>query len=139
MLFRSHDRVGGPVAEGQELREHRLDARDIGLDVGVAQQLAAFVLARGIADLGRAAAHQDDRLVAGLLQTAQQHDLDQRTDVQAGCSGVKADVGDDRAALRRRVQFVRMGDLVDVAARLQRLEKVGLEGLVWCEGIALAE
>jgi len=123
-----HDGVGRPVAEGQELGEHLLDAGDVGRDVGVAQQLAALVLAGGVADLGRAAAHQDDRLVAGLLQAAQHHDLDQRTDVQRRGGGVEADVGGDDPAGGRRVQFLRMGDLVDVAARLQGLEEFRLEG-----------
>jgi hypothetical protein len=97
-------------------------------DVGVAQQLAAFVLAGGIADLGGAAAHQDDRLVAGLLQAAQHHDLDQAADVQGRRGGVEADIGRDDPAGGRRVQFLRMGDLVDIAARLQGLEEFRLEG-----------
>ena len=45
--------------------------------------LPAFVLAGGIADLGRPAAHQHDRLVPGLLQAAQHHDLHQAADVEA--------------------------------------------------------
>ena len=43
--------------------------------VVVVEQLARFVLEARIADLAGAAAHQHDRLVPGLLQPAQQHDL----------------------------------------------------------------
>ena len=59
----------------------------------VGEQLAALVLARRIADLGRAAAHQHDRLVPGLLQPAQHHDLDQAADVEARRGRVEADIG----------------------------------------------
>jgi hypothetical protein len=41
---------------------------------------------------------------------------------------VEADIGRDDPAGGRRVQFVRMGDLVDIAARLQGLEEFRLEG-----------
>jgi hypothetical protein len=68
-----HDRVAGPVAELQELGEDPLDPRHVAGDLIVGQQLARFVLARGVADTRRAAAHQHDRLVAGLLKPAQQH------------------------------------------------------------------
>jgi len=62
----------------------------LGGDVGLAEQLARLVLAGGIADLGRATAHQDHRLVPGLLQSAQHHDLDQAADMQAGRGGVES-------------------------------------------------
>ena len=53
------------------------------------EQLAALVLARGIADLGRAAAHQHDRLVPRLLQPPQQHDLHQAADMERGAVASK--------------------------------------------------
>ena len=52
------DRVGRAVAERQEALEHAADRRDVCVDLLVGQQLARLVLARRIADLGRAAAHE---------------------------------------------------------------------------------
>ena len=54
---------------------------------------ARCVLAGGVANLGRAATHQDDRFVAGLLKSAQHHDLDKRSDMEAVRRAVKADIG----------------------------------------------
>ena len=45
------------------------------------QDQARLVLAGGIAGLGRAAAHQQDRAVAGLLQAAQRHQLHEVADM----------------------------------------------------------
>ena len=59
----------------------------------IGEQLPGVVLAGRIADLGGAAAHQHDGLVAGLLQAAQQHDLHQAADMQAVGGGVEADIG----------------------------------------------
>ena len=52
---------------------------------------AALVLAGRIADLGRPAAHQHDRPVAGLLEPPELHDLDQAADVKARRGRVEAD------------------------------------------------
>src|ERR1043166_641422 len=52
---------------------------------------ASLVAARLIADARRAAAHQDDRLVAGLLQPVQHHDRDQVPDMQRPAGAVIAD------------------------------------------------
>ena len=79
-----HDRVVLALAEADEMGEGLADAGLVGLDRLDRQQLAALVLARRIADHGRAAAHQRDRLAAGLLQPVQHHDLHQRADVQRG-------------------------------------------------------
>ena len=81
------------------------------------EQLAALVLARGIADLGGAAAHQHDRLVPGLLQPAQHHDLDQAADMERRRGRVEADIAGHDLLLRERVQPLGVGDLVDIAAR----------------------
>ena len=74
--------------------------RDIRLDFVVGEELAAFVLARGVADLGRPAAHQDDRLVPGLLKPAQHHDLDQAADMERRRSGIEPDVARHDLACR---------------------------------------
>ena len=92
------------------------------------EQLAALVLARGIADLGRPAAHQHDRLVPGLLQPAQHHDLHQAADVQARRGRVEADVGGDDLLLRQRIERRGVGRLVDVAALVEQAEEGGSVG-----------
>jgi hypothetical protein len=58
----------------------------------VGQHLAALVAPGGIADPRGAAAHHHDRLVPGLLQAAQHHDLHQAADMQRGRGGVEADI-----------------------------------------------
>ena len=119
-----HDGVGRAVAESQEFLEHAFDAGDVLGDLLFGQQGALGVLERRIADLGRAAAHQDDRLVPGLLQTTQQHDLDQVADMQRRRRRVEPDIARDHAGRRRLVQFDRVGDLVDIAARLHQTQEV---------------
>ena len=86
------------------------------------EKLAALVLARRIADLGCAAAHQDDRLVAGLLEAAQKHDLDQASDVQARRRGIETDVAGHDLLLRQRIEPLGVGNLVDVAALFEQLK-----------------
>ncbi len=121
LVIVDHDRVGRPVAEGQEALEHLADAGDVGVDLLVGQQLAALVLAGRIADLGRPAAHQHDRLVARLLQPAQHHDLDQAADVQARRGRVEADVAGHDLPLRQGVEPCGVGQLMDVAALVEQL------------------
>ena len=86
-------------AEAHEFAEHRLDAADIGGDLGVGEKLARLVLAGGIADLGGAAADQHDRPVASLLQFAQHHDAEQIADMQARRRAVEADIAGDGCEL----------------------------------------
>ena len=71
--------------------------RLVGVDPLLGQQLAALVLARRVADLGRPAADQRDRPVAGALQVAQQHDADEIADVQAVGRAVEPDIARDDA------------------------------------------
>src|SRR6202049_5329693 len=61
-----HDRVVLAAAEFQEAREHLLDAILVALDFLDRQDSSRFVFSGGVADAGGAAAHQRDRLVAGL-------------------------------------------------------------------------
>jgi hypothetical protein len=98
-----HDRVARAVAELQEFREDLADAGHVAGDLLVRQKLAGFVLAGGVADLCRAAAHQDDRLVAGLLEPAQQHDRHEVADMQAVGGAVVADIGGHRPFREPRV------------------------------------
>ena len=67
------------------------------LDFVFGQQLAAFVLAGRIADLGGAAADKRDRPVPAALQNAKHHDADEIADMQARRGAVEADIGGDRA------------------------------------------
>src|SRR5690348_5107258 len=77
-----HDRIAWLAAERQVVREAAPDARQVGVDLLRRKELARLVTARRVADLGRAAAHQGDRLVAGLLPPAQQHDLREMADME---------------------------------------------------------
>ncbi len=96
--------------------------------VGVGRAAGALSsLPDGIADLGGAAAHQHDRPVAGLLQPAQHHDLHQAADMQAVGRAVEADIGDDAALRRPRVEGRHVGALMHEAALAQRPQKVGSE------------
>ena len=126
-----HDRVGGTCVgagtEAQEVLEDRLDVGDVGVDLLDREELAALVLARGVADLGGAAAHEDDRAVAGLLHPAQHHHRDQRSDMQAVGGRVVADIGGDDALGGLGVEPFQIGALVDVTALLKDAEEVGAE------------
>ena len=112
--------------EFQELGENRADALEIFVDEFVGQQAAAFVLAGGVADPRRAAAHQRDRPVAGLLQPIEHHDRQQRADVKRRRGAVEADIGGDRRGARERVERLRLGDLMDKAPAGEDVEKIRL-------------
>ena len=92
-----HDRGVRPPVEVDEVGEGRLEALLVGLDLVVGEELARLVLARRVADARRAAAHQRDRPVAGLLEPAQHHDREQVADVEARRRAVEADIGGDHA------------------------------------------
>ena len=117
----------GPVVETQEAVEDSADARDVGVDLFVGEELARLIAARWIADLGGAAAHQNDGSMAGPLQAPQQHDLYEAADVQAVGRRIEADVGGNHAGLRACVEARGIGDLVDEAALGQTTQKIGLE------------
>ena len=65
-----HPRVFGAGAEIQEPCGIRLHPGLVRLDLILGQELAALVLSGGVADLRRAAAHQRNRLMPGLLRRA---------------------------------------------------------------------
>ena len=96
--------------------------------VGIVEQLARLVLAGRVADLRRAAAHQHDRLVAGLLEQAQQHDRQQIADMQAVGGAIIADIGGQRPGREPRVEPGEIGALMDVAALGGGGEKGGTVG-----------
>jgi hypothetical protein len=120
-----HDRVARPLAETHEIGEDLADPLHVMGDLAVVEQAARFVLARGIADPGRAAAHQHDRLVAGLLEQAQEHDRHEVADMQAVGSAVVADIGGELPLGEARIERRGIGALVDEAALGSGGEKGG--------------
>jgi hypothetical protein len=112
----------------RKLGEHRLDAGHVARDLLVGEQLARLVLARGIADLGRAAAHQHERPVAAALQPAQDHDLHQAADMQAVGGAVEPDIGGRNPAHQALVERLEVGYLVNEAAFMDDAEEVRFRG-----------
>ncbi len=120
-----HDSVFAALAEVEEFGKDALDPLLVGLDRLERKHLAAFVLPGGIANPRRAAAHQRDRLAAGLLQQAQQHDLHQRADMERGRRAVEPDIGDEFPGCGLSVEPGEIRALMDVAARDQRGQELG--------------
>ena len=88
-----HDRVGLPSPKRRKLANTCLMPSLLRSMSSIEQDLARLVLAGGIADPGGAAAHQRDRLVAGLLQPVQAHDLHHGADMQRRRGAVETDIG----------------------------------------------
>ena len=120
-------RVRWPVAKGEEAGEDLGDACDVLRDRLLVKQLARGVLAGWVTHLGRATADEHDRLVAALLEVAQQHDLQQAADVQARRGRVEPEVGDNGALGEFAVDLIEIGSLREVAAPLHPLQELGLE------------
>ncbi len=87
-----HDRIGRAIAKGQELLKDLFDPGHIGGNDFIGQNWACIIAAGRITNAGRAAAHQDNRLMAGFLQPAQHHDRNKRPDMQAVCSTIIAHI-----------------------------------------------
>ena len=111
-----HQRAIGGVIIGHIGGEDFLDARDVFVDLFRCQQGPLVGAKRRIADLCGAAAHQGNRFVAGFLQPAQHHDLDQRAHVQRGRGCVKADIGRDHAVRQSLVKALIIGAIGQKAA-----------------------
>ncbi len=88
-----HPGVGRTFPEGQKPFEDPADRGLVCVDLLDRQELAAFVLARGVPDTRRAAAHQGQRTTAAALQPGQHHDWQERADMQRGRRAVEADIG----------------------------------------------
>ena len=112
------------LAELEKALERAPDPGAVDGQRRVVEELAALVLARRVADLGRAAADQRDRAVAGALHPAQHHDADEVADVQAVGGAVEADVGGQPLPRRERVDRVEIGRLVDEAALCQLADEL---------------
>ena len=112
------------VFEFQEFGKDRADAFEIFVDDLVGEEPAALVLAGRIADAGGAAAHQRDWPMAGLLQPVQEHDRQQRADMQRWRGAVETDIAGDRRLPRQRVERLGLRDLMDEAAVGENVEEV---------------
>ena len=77
---------------------------------------ARLVLAGRVANLRRAAAHEDDGLAAGLLQPMQHHDGNEAPDMQGWRRTIVPDVGDNVALGGQFIEAGRIRALVDEAA-----------------------
>ena len=119
-----HDRIALALAELQEAREHLLDALLVALDILDRKNFARLVLARGVADAGGSTTHQRDRLVAGLLQPVQAHDLDHGTHMERRRGAVEADIGHELATGGQRIERARVRNLMNKAAVPQLIEKI---------------
>ncbi len=108
-----HNGIGWSFAEGQKIIKDSPNAVHVGIDLFVGQERSAFILVGRVADLGRAATHQDDRLVPAFLQVALHHDLDQMADVQARSCTIIAYIGSDNSLHQRCVQRFHVCALVN--------------------------
>ena len=118
----------GPSPNVRKRSKMRLIDATLAWIAVLGEQLARLVLEAGIADLAGAAAHQHDRLVAGLLEPAQQHDLHQAADVQRRRGRIEADIAGHDLPRSKRVERGRVGHLVDIAAFREHAEEIGLMG-----------
>jgi hypothetical protein len=91
----------------------------------VGQKRTSRVLSRRVANLRRAAAHQDNRLVARLLQRAQHHDLDEGADMEAVCGAVKADIGGHDLLRGLLVEALEVGRLMNVSTFGENADQLG--------------
>ena len=69
----AHDGIAAGVLEFQEFRKDRADALEIFVDRLIGENAPCLILARRIADAGRAATHQGNRAVSCRLQPVQHH------------------------------------------------------------------
>ena len=120
-----HHGIGRAVAHLEKPPKRAVDARFVGSDILVRQQLARFVAPSRIANLGGAPAQEHDRPVAEMLKPAQHHDLHQASHVQAGCGTVEADIGRNGRVFQRGVERGFVGALMNEPARMKRVQKFG--------------
>ena len=124
----------GAVAEIEEAGKDRAEALLVGLDLVVGEELPRLVLAGRVADPGGAAAHQRDRLVAGLLEPAEHHDRDEVPTWSDGAGAVVADIGDDRSLERQRIEPLGVGALMDKSALERTRMRSDLKALMGHRG-----
>jgi len=86
--------AGQTASSAQQMADAAQHAGLVLVDLFGGEDLAHFILAGGIADPGGPATHQGDRLVPGLLEPTEAHDLHEGADVKRRCGTVEADIGD---------------------------------------------
>jgi hypothetical protein len=119
-------RIGVAVAEIQHLGEDALDRRLVGLDFLDGAHRPGLVLAGRIANHRRAAAHQRDGLVAGLLQPVQHHQGEEVADMKRRRGAIISDIGDHLVLRRQRVETLEIRALVDETAFVENVQEIGL-------------
>lgn len=122
-----HQGVGRAVTEGEVVGEDALDAGNVLGNRILGHQLAGFVLEGRIADHAGAAAHQRNRLVPGLLEPVQHHDLDQAACMKARSRRIEADIGRHGFLGQQFVEATFIGNLMNEATLGKRAKKIGFE------------
>ena len=61
-----------------------------------------------------------------LLHPPQHHDLHQAADMERGGGRIETDIARYDLLLRQRVETRRIGDVMDIAARVEQAQEVGL-------------
>ena len=97
---------GAVRAEVEEPLELTPNCLGVGRDLLLGEQRSLDVLAAGVADQRRPAAHHDDGPVAGLLEAADGHDPHELADVEAVGGGVEAAVERHTFALQPFAQIL---------------------------------
>lgn len=115
-----YDRIGRPVAEGQQPLEHLADAGHIGRDLLLRQHRTRRRAKARIADARGAAADQHDRLVARLLHAPERHDRHQMPDMQTVRRRIEAGINRHDTVRKGAVDALEVGRLVDITALDQR-------------------
>ena len=111
-----HDGIARAIAEFKVFFKNLTNAVFILLNIMIRKQRPLGVFARWIADFCGAAAHQDDRLMARLLQDAEHHDLHERADMQTIGGAVKANVSRKASFPSGGIQAFKIGRLMHIAA-----------------------
>ena len=117
LLFVGVQGLAVELEEFVDLAEEELGVR---VDLLVADDLPHRGLARGIADARRAAAHEHDDLVPGLVEVAHREIGDHVADMERGARRIAAFVEGDRALVHRLGQALDIGALLDEASFLER-------------------
>jgi len=134
-------RVARSVAENEEVLEDGADLGHVAIDGGVVQKPPRLVLAARVPDFCRAAADEDDGRVSVPLEQAEDHDLEQGSDVEGVGGRVEAEVRGHAAVRHAVVERSHVRALREVPARDElaeegRFQGRGVDGLrsgaVWC-------
>ncbi len=115
---------GRTAVEIEEPPQLLFHAGNIGAEDLDVQEVTLFALAAGVADHARRPAHQGQRPMPGLLETAEEHDGHEISHVHAVGGGVEADVNRTSLLLEPRLEIGVVGGLVDQFAPAEFSENV---------------